>query len=352
MSDIPPRALRDALRDRLSSQSSAGCADADMLAAWCDGTMTKSGRATLESHAAECARCQALLAAMAKTAAPLPSRKWWHASTVRWLVPIGAISVLAVAVWISTPAPRLTAPATRSEVPAASASTPIQAQRRADTASPSAKASASLAAQARERGTPMQGSSSLPGAAAAAPTELNAPPSAARDATAPISVDAQAPPERPQAAPAAQAPAEARSEAFRTRVAAADNLAALRVQRSADSSAPLDIPSPDPNVRWRVVAGGIVQRSTNGGAAWQTQSTGATQWLTAGAAPTPTVCWLVGGAGAVLVSRDGQTWQRVSLPEATDLTGIAAIDGLNATATAADGRAFSTTDGGVTWHSR
>jgi photosystem II stability/assembly factor-like uncharacterized protein len=97
------------------------------------------------------------------------------------------------------------------------------------------------------------------------------------------------------------------------------------------------------------VAGTTVERSTDGGVTWQSQSTGAPVRLTAGVAPSSTTCWLVGAGGVVLVSQDGQRWQRVAFPEAIDLTAIRAINGSNATVTAADGRVFSTTDGGKTW---
>jgi photosystem II stability/assembly factor-like uncharacterized protein len=102
-------------------------------------------------------------------------------------------------------------------------------------------------------------------------------------------------------------------------------------------------------VRWRIVAGNRVERSTDGGATWQAQATGVTGRLTAGAAPSSTVCWLVGTEGVVLRSTDGQTWQRVTFPEAIDLTAVLATSDTNATVTAADGRVFSTTDGGETW---
>jgi photosystem II stability/assembly factor-like uncharacterized protein len=113
----------------------------------------------------------------------------------------------------------------------------------------------------------------------------------------------------------------------------------------------LEIPSPNRNVRWRIVASAIVERSTDGGATWQAQSTGTPVRLTAGAAPSPTICWIVGAGGIVLVTRDGGTWERVAVPEAIDLAAILAVDGSNATATAADGRVFVTTDGGKTWRS-
>jgi photosystem II stability/assembly factor-like uncharacterized protein len=115
---------------------------------------------------------------------------------------------------------------------------------------------------------------------------------------------------------------------------------------------PIEVVSPDPLVRWRVLTSGTVGRSTDGGTTWQTQSTGVIATLTAGAAPTPTTCWLAGAGGIVLLSADGRTWQRVAFPEAIDLTSIHATDAANATVTAADGRTFTTADGGKTWHPR
>jgi photosystem II stability/assembly factor-like uncharacterized protein len=107
--------------------------------------------------------------------------------------------------------------------------------------------------------------------------------------------------------------------------------------------------SPNANNRWRIVAAGTVDHSTDGGSTWQTQSTGVTAMLTAGASPSPTVCWLVGPGGIVLLSTDGRSWQRLVFPEAIDLESVHALDDKRATVTAADGRTVSTTDGGRTW---
>jgi photosystem II stability/assembly factor-like uncharacterized protein len=109
------------------------------------------------------------------------------------------------------------------------------------------------------------------------------------------------------------------------------------------------IVSPDANVRWRL-AGTNVERSTDGGRTWQLQATGSEIELLAGAAPAPTVCWIVGRRGLVLRSTDGATWQRLPFPEATlDLAAVTARDALDATVTGADGRRYRTTDAGKTW---
>jgi photosystem II stability/assembly factor-like uncharacterized protein len=64
---------------------------------------------------------------------------------------------------------------------------------------------------------------------------------------------------------------------------------------------------------------------------------------------TPDVCWAVGRAGLVLRSIDGRTWQRINFPEMTDLTSVRATDAQNASLSTADGRTFSTANGGQTW---
>jgi photosystem II stability/assembly factor-like uncharacterized protein len=116
-----------------------------------------------------------------------------------------------------------------------------------------------------------------------------------------------------------------------------------------ESVTPPEILSPNVKVRWRILTGGSVARSIDGGMIWQTQSTGVPATLTAGTAPSPTICWLVGQGGIIVLSTDGRTWQRLPFPEAIDLTSIRASDEVNATVTTADGRTFITTDGGKTW---
>src|SRR5437764_5937830 len=102
MSDVPRRLLRETLRRRMSRAPVSGCIDTETLAALSDGALSARERAAAESHASGCARCQALLAAMARTAPPAPPRKWWRTSTVRWLVPLAA-GAAAIVVWISMP---------------------------------------------------------------------------------------------------------------------------------------------------------------------------------------------------------------------------------------------------------
>ena len=91
-----------------------------------------------------------------------------------------------------------------------------------------------------------------------------------------------------------------------------------------------------------------VERTSDGGTAWRKQAVELTQAIAGGTAPSAAVCWLVGKGGTVFVAV-GSQWKNVSLTDAVDLASVSAADSTNATVTAADGRRFSTSDGGTTW---
>jgi len=365
MSEIPPRLLRETLRGS-TAPAQSGCLDADTLAAWSDGTLRRRERASVESHAASCARCQALLAAMARTAPPTAPARSWRVS-IAWLAPLAAAAV-ALLVWINVPTAPLKkatfekaaqdarpapatvtsqvaqaerAPSPAAEPPTASAdrrpALKAAVQPNVAKAPPAAVAPAPLAKAEREKR-----------AAATGATESSIrtePPTAApKDAAA--RADAAAPTQSNLAAaappPAPMALARAAEDQATSRLRAQAAAAKL-------STTATEILSPTANVRWRILAGGSVARSADSGATWQTQSTGVSTTLTAGSAPDANTCWLVGRGGTVVVSSDGRSWQRVPFPEAIDLTSIRASGRTAATVTAADGRTFTTTDGGTTW---
>ena len=98
------RLLTRALRDD-AVPDAASCLDAETVAAWMDGALAADLRAAAEGHAAGCARCQAVLAAMARTAPPAAPRSWWPASlTIRWLVPAAAAVTAAALLILVSPA--------------------------------------------------------------------------------------------------------------------------------------------------------------------------------------------------------------------------------------------------------
>lgn len=109
------------------------------------------------------------------------------------------------------------------------------------------------------------------------------------------------------------------------------------------------VQSPDLDIQWRVVAGNVVQRTTDRGRTWVTQATGTTKAIAAGFSPSATVCWLVGAGGVVAVTTDGKTWTPVPFPHAIDLTNVQASSADAAVVFAADGRSFTTADRGKSW---
>jgi hypothetical protein len=165
--------------------------------------------------------------------------------------------------------------------------------------------------------------------------------------------------ERQTARPAAEPPETSldslgRTDAFRNERAAPAPSAAAETTAMRAAAALADgavaIASADPQIRWRIRPGGVVERSSDSGATWTAQPTPSPMELTAGTSPAPAVCWIVGRAGTVLRTVDaGATWQRIAFPESIDLTAVSASTPLAASVTLADGRRFGTVDGGRTW---
>lgn len=322
------RLLERASRPRGDVRPQGTCLDAETLAAWTDGSLTRTARTAAEAHAADCDRCLAVLAAIAKTAPPPSSaaRPAWL--SVRWLVPLTTAAVAITAWVIVQEPPRPVVPAAPAAVdvlktpdPAAPPERDVPEAKRPDAVQNKTDASAApkvLADQARAGRA-----AEPPAKSAGAPV-----PQVARPTEAPAALAAPAPP------PLARA--EAQQE---------------RRQSAARYALPPSgmIVSPDPNVRWRLL-GTTVERSIDGGRTWQAQPTGTILELLAGSAPALDVCWIVGRSGLVLLSTDGETWRRLPFPDATaDLVGVTAVDSMSATVTGAGGRTYRTTDGGKTW---
>ncbi len=328
--------LRETLRERTAGSPSGPCLDAETVAGWFDDTLDARDRAAAEAHAADCARCQALLAAMVRTAPPAADHWWRRASFMGWLVPL-TVAATALLIWVNLPQRPLVSPApatTPADVKPAD-----QEQARTET-NPTVPATVPPAA-GRERATsrtkPEQREAFRKDAARSG-----------RDNAARDSSIARAAPERaPQAAPesvAASAPSRGTLE--ETKTAGTPQPASTRMRSMMREAL---VASPDSLTRWRIATPGSVQRSTDGGITWETQATGAAVTLTAGASPSPSVCWLVGPGGIVVITTDGRSWERLSFPEVVDLVAIRATDDKTATVTTADGRRFTTRNRGQTW---
>src|SRR5262245_33152504 len=396
MSDVPGRLLRETLQAGMTGES-PGCLDAETAARYADGALNRSERAAVESHAAGCARCQALLAAMARTAPPVVSRSWFRSPILAWAVPLTAVAAALLLYVQVAPKSRRAAPVDAREMEArqvrptetdavaapteSGAVTALTENKTAAAptgriAKPSAERAPAADVQAKAAQRPADGpreayrsgvtSAKAQQAQAQPPANAATTPGSAAEtvagaATAPVPqaspapsrmADAATPPPAPVAPPApriAAAPSAPPAAASRDEASARGNAMQALALSSRRAPSTIVIPSSTASTRWRVIST-VVQRSTDSGMTWiDTQPTGASLAPAAGASPSPSVCWLVGPQGLVLLSTDGRTWKRVVFPETVDLTSVLAIDATAATVTTADGRTFNTTDGGLSW---
>ena len=119
--------------------------------------------------------------------------------------------------------------------------------------------------------------------------------------------------------------------------------------------------APDGQTGWRFGLHGLIERITNANAAaadqkWTREKSPLHVDLLAGSAPSGTVCWIVGRAGAILRTTDGAKWQVIPSPASAardgvspDWVAVSARDANSATITSADNRTFTTTNAGHTW---
>ena len=393
---------QDALVERILQRSAlpepgddARCLDAELFAAWADGSLGATARLDVEEHLATCARCQALAATFARiepaapAEAPERARGW-----LGWLVPTAAVAASALTVWVLWPSDNATlspapeparqmaearqeqgpqipveppapAPPVMRTEPLAKAQPPEARARRdeasaGDTAPARPAAEPAPAAAAPETGVRQQM------ADAQQRTETFQPPPAApaepgRSAELTRSApDADSARDAVTAAPAAPAARAAPATAPATPPPAAAGRAGRggrgggggRGAPIAALAAPareLRIASPNALVLWRVIDGQEVQRTDDGGGTWRSLFAVPDMALRAGAAPAGGSCWLAGQAGAVFVINEAGTWARRTITGNPDVSAIVAVDGTRATVTATDGRVFSTTDAGLTW---
>jgi hypothetical protein len=335
------------------------CVDSETLAAWSEGSLRAAEASAIEHHVADCARCRALMASFVRTTPLVPvSESLWRRWHLAWAVPV-ATAATAAAIWVALPdngaapltpaqetntlardersASPSSAPATESvpapAPPAASASAIRPQEEKAKLA----ESTNNEVRQRTDRSASREFADPQGGAAAPAVPQAEAPAPAA-----------PAPPAASVAAPSPAAAAAERAEAdSKKEIAANSGLAPLVAARRA--FAPNQIVAADGTARWRIVNGQQVERSTNAGANWTPAAITSTDALSAAAAPSATICWIVGARGAVYVTTDGTRFVRVPFPEIVDLTSVSATDGLAAAVSSADGRLWRTTDQGKTW---
>ena len=355
--DAIDRLLRNAFGGEKSPGASGACIKAELAAAWADGALSGRERSAIQAHAADCLECQALLSALARSARLPPSTPERRPHLV-WLVPLTTV-VAAAFVWavvVRTPRspvsmeqtarviepalPRPQEPVARQRLDQSTSPRPAgtPAETKTRDASNGLQATAANAQKGRLRVDGVA-SDAPTGSSSASGGDARETPQRIGGSVAGLSSESLA----VQAAPAGA------SSALAKQLEAAAELAKATAPPTARSDSLKTDPRATSLVRWRLDAGGNIERSVDGGSSWQTQMTGATQTMAAVSSPSPNVCWAAGAHGTVLLTIDGRTWQQVGSPDRGDLIAIHAADDETATVTAADGRSFSTTDRGITW---
>ncbi len=356
--DDRDRSIDQMLRQSFRARGGAGaadasCPDAETLAAWADGSLSTSTLATVEAHLSDCSRCQRVVAVLAKLPASgsASEPRWQWGLALRWLVPLAA-SAAAIALWVAVPRREAPQPAVGSLQPAVdsrqsavssqqsavdSQQSAVGNQLSAAKEQPAAPPEAPARSTADERAPKREGADAAPEQREALRRDASpSAPSGTLDRVADPASAAQ-----PAGAPAAAA---LKADA----VSAAPRAEAFAPARQANVIAQ-EVVSTTPLIRWRLGPRGLLQYSASGGAAWEQLSSDVVVDLVAGASPSPLVCWVVGRSGTVLLTVDGRRFSRVPFPATVDLAAVRATDARTAVVTTADGRTFSTADGGSTW---
>jgi len=344
------RTIEQMLRRGISAPSSAAtnaCVDGETLAAWSSGALAREESARVEEHLADCARCQSMLAAFARTephAAALAP--WWQRAHLRWWVPLATAATVA-AIWVAIP-PRTEAP--QPSAVNASSEGRFAAEPFVAPSQPAPGVSAESAPIAPpSAAAPSNQQRAAPKREAPAAPERKQESTARRpdEADARARTSGQAASELAEARPRQTAPPAAPPSSTPMPAQPADVAAPAEAPTQLARAATVEFASPGDATRWRILAG-RVQRSTTQGERWEAVALPAAT-ITAGHSPGPSVAWFVGRAGAIFVTTDGVRFEKTPFVSSADLTSVAAIDDRQATVTTVDGRRFRTTNRGVTW---
>lgn len=385
--------------DKQRNPGGAECPDAATLAAYWERALPADQSARWEEHFSTCARCQGALAAIARARTPdraaarrLTARRWELYAALA--AGVAGISIVAT---LMRPERRALLPAdtiSRSEMAA-----PAQAYKEAP---PRAKDSGAVIAlneparppnpppEPRSAGEPAAGElmglgpraifehrllaakimkpgtqrrkelkepgvhsfpamrafvgESSPTAGAGSQQQL------AKAETRPEAEGVAAPP-LPPAAPMLEREIASSNAPGAPRSAPAGGSPPLSAASIADQGRPprsVLIRTADGVERWRLGANGTIEHLTSDGH-WMGQDSGVTVDLSAGAAPSFTVCWAVGAGGTVLRTTDGEHWHKLAAPTAANLATVSAQDADSAVVTTGGGQRFATADGGRTW---
>jgi Putative zinc-finger len=358
--------LADEIRRTLQA-SRTDCPDAGTIAAYAERALPSVERRGVEEHLSNCSRCRETLLLMEKgTATVLQKTEKGGSPLYRWpWLAAAAAAGLATVIWLKLPPSAVresesnqVAQVLRQEKKEQPQGLPEQAAANKVPVEADAAARKTVPATPRSRQKAAEPPGAVPPAAReefgerAKPTDERRDQqklgeAAGRRATAEHRV---AVPEAPPPPAAAPAPAPQR-ESIATD-AAAPSLMARQNREYLIASGPRlrsRVADAAPTITWRVWASGVVERSSDLGATWTREAGVDALGARAVVSPTADVCWIVGDAGLILRFETGRGWTRIAPPAPVGFIAIEASNARNATITAADGRRFTTTDGGQSW---
>jgi hypothetical protein len=346
--------LRRAMRAQ-PGPATPECADSESLAAYSDRSLGVAERERLETHFADCARCQLLLADIARADesardARVPSEVPWYR---RWGITVPALAAVgAILVFIAIRRPVNEEPQSDQMVAMAKREAPAaDLAARAPAVAPESPAAAPASAPVAPAPAPV--------APASNEIAMNEPkPAAAAPRAEAMNGAALHRMQSGAAAPGARAmvaqsdESAAKSGAMQSYSAA--GAGGLTAQTSGGASEGAEvlvtILSPDRSVIWIVGKNGFIRRRDAGSPGLRVQDSGVTTDLVAGAAPSSSVCWVVGSGGTILRTIDGEHWAAVASPTTENLVAVSSGSAGDATVTTASSKSFVTSDGGATWH--
>jgi Photosynthesis system II assembly factor YCF48 len=365
--------LRQSLRDLDDS-----CPGPDILAAYFERSLDEQESARYELHLSECGRCREQLAVLSRAsltatsdAPPRQSSSYWGwLWDWRRLAPIAA-GLIVVAVWMArrpvsrhaSEPPQLVAmsqalntPAASSELqatPGAAAGAPHLTTRLGNKEKQPAKSPGGEAdARGRKKNQQTAGDLGLEAALSRSPVSGQAAPPApapSKSDSSTLQANAGEMTVNSGAGAAVLEPPPVETKSRQSSAAARAMTQTLALQTADRLSVTGMIATPDPKVLWRIAHGGLIELSQDGGISWQKQLVDVSAQLTSGSAPSEKVCWLVGRGGVIVRTNNAKDWERISPPVAADFVAITAQGASTATVTTADGRRFTTNDGGVHW---
>jgi hypothetical protein len=311
---------------RPAASSSADCPAPEVLAAYYDRSLSRADRARVDTHLLACARCQSMMAAIARSD-DSPSAASSRREAIFWITrvatPIAAIAAtIAFAVGLhhrASPPPEVLALGS-------SRAAAIQSQEKALAPPPAMEQPAPLpqpaigslvARNLSEHHHQMAVRAKAGGANEARPVEV---------------------------AKALQSQAEVSASSASGAAGVSGSSPGFVIAKPRVQS----VASPDGSVVWHFGSQGIILMSENSVPERVVDRTAGE--LVAGSAPSNDVCWIVGKSGAILRTLDrGAHWQSIKPPVDADFTAISASDSNNATVTASNGRRYLTRDGGISW---